>query len=172
MHARVGPDSLDDALHLVAPEWSGKVLKPKPGEQWSTVIVTERTAAALAPQLSQLFEVATVAGDAENDKDLPRPVVTGFEPIFDTEQVLALTPKAIERFRRRDRARRLLAPLGMVALVAFFAVDYFWFLNPSRWLIPALAVFVLDGIALIVLQQWLRRPPRALRDDHAQGERR
>jgi hypothetical protein len=104
------------------------------------------------PPDSQHAEVAGLLG-------LPRPVVTGLEPVFDSREVVARSElaNASARVRRRSQARRIFGGLALLEIVAFLAVDYFWFLEPSRWLVPALAVFVLNGIALIVLHLWLRR---------------
>lgn len=104
-----------------------------------------------SPAADRHAEAATLLG-------LPRPVVTGFEPVFDSRAVITPSelPMAKARLASRRRARNVFGPLVLLEIVAFLAVDYFWFLEPSVWLIPALAVFAANGIALLVLWRYLR----------------
>lgn len=69
MHVRATPDKVEDALRMLAAEWSGEVIKPKPhlDELWSTVRVTDRAASTVAPLLSEILDapvlVVRVAGE-------------------------------------------------------------------------------------------------------------
>lgn len=214
IQARATPESLDDALGMVASDWSGEVIAPQIGELWSSVLVTERAASTLAPLLSEVLDtrvlVSTVTGDrftisywqpgsrvlgrvqgqdvaaatelatafgkdvdglqdilqsskpaVERHADaaallgLPVPTLTGHQPVFDgrpTVQPSEFSAGASSVHRRR-RLRRIRAALGVVQIIAFLAVDYFWFIEPAIWLVPALAVFVVNGIVLIVLRR-------------------
>jgi peptidoglycan/LPS O-acetylase OafA/YrhL len=57
------------------------------------------------------------------------------------------------RFSGRRRIRRIRAALGLLQLAALAAIYYFFSVQPSVLLFPALAVFVVNGIALL----WLKR---------------
>lgn len=94
---------------------------------------------------------------------LPLPVVTGYEPVFDAGQTIQPSelPKASARIRRRRTLRRVFGILVLVEIVAFLVVDYFWFLEPSARALPALAFFVVNGIAVLGLWRWLRKPKPA-----------
>lgn len=88
---------------------------------------------------------------------LPLPTLTGHQPVFDgvdTIQPSALPARTTQVHTRR-RVRRIRAILGVVQVVAFLAVDYFWFIEPSTWLVPALAVFIVNGIVLLVLRRFV-----------------
>lgn len=88
---------------------------------------------------------------------LPLPTLTGHQPVFDGFDTIQTSelPAEAAKVRGRRRIRRIRAVLGVVQVVAFFAVDYFWFINPSILLVPALAVFVANGIVLLVLRRFV-----------------
>lgn len=100
--------------------------------------------------------------DAADLLGLPVPTLTGHQAVFDGRPSVQPSefPKSVSRFRRRRRIRRIRAGLGVLQIVAFLAVDYFWFIEPAIWLVPALAVFVVNGVALLLLRR-LSPPARA-----------
>ena len=56
LQVRATPESVDDAMSMLASEWSGEVIAPQVGELWSSVLTTERAALSLAPLLSELLD--------------------------------------------------------------------------------------------------------------------
>lgn len=223
VHVRATPENVDDALGLIATDWSGEVIKPQThlAEVWSTVLMTDRAASNLAPLLSEFLDsrvaVATVHDErfslahwqpgshqiyadgrdnaaaqelasafGQDPADLqavlqssepaterhtraaellilPMPALSAHHPIFDGQQAL-ISPELEQvaaKFRGRRRIRRIRGGLGVLQVVAFLAVDYFWFINPSILLVPALAVFVVNGVVLLSLRRLLPRRPKS-----------
>lgn len=219
LHVRATAESVDDALRTVATDWSGEVIAPQAhlGELWSTVAVTERAAASVAPLLSELLDTrvlaATVVGerfslsywqpgsselrvDGRDDAAtkelasalradagslrsivqspnppeerhaeaakllmLPLPLQASHQQPFDGTRTIQPSelPNRSSQLRGRRRLRRIYGALGVLELVAFLAVDYFWFLEPSILLVPALAVFIVNGVVLLLLRRTLRQ---------------
>ncbi|GAB3426668.1 hypothetical protein [Flindersiella endophytica] len=92
---------------------------------------------------------------------LPLPVQASHQQPFEAQQTIQPSQLRSEtsRFRSRRRLRRIFGALGVLEFVAFLAVDYFWFLEPSILVVPALAVFVVNGIVLILLWRKVKNPP-------------
>lgn len=93
---------------------------------------------------------------------LPLPVQAGHVQPFDAPQTIQPSElrSQTSEFRRRRRLRRIYGALGVLEVVAFLAVDYFWFLEPSIWLVPALAVFIVNGIVLLLLWRKVKSPSK------------
>ncbi len=222
LQVRAKPESVDDALRMVASDWTGDVIAPKIGEVWSSVLATERAASSVAPLISELLdtpvlvinvaserfamsfwqpgsrvggrvdgqdtaaakELATaLSKDAGTLQDivqsstpaaerhaeaagllgLPVPTLTGHQPVFDG--TLTMQPSEFSttasRFRGRRRIRRIRAALGVLQIVAFLAVDYFWLIEPAIWLVPALVVFVVNGVVLLLLRRLAPTRPKS-----------
>jgi hypothetical protein len=92
---------------------------------------------------------------------LPIPVQAGHQQPFDGEPTIqpSQLQEQTSQLRSRRRLRRIYGALGVLEVVAFLAVDYFWFLEPSIWLVPALAVFIVNGIVLILLWRKVKKQP-------------
>jgi hypothetical protein len=93
---------------------------------------------------------------------LPLPVQASHLQPFQAKQTIQPSELQAQtsQFRNRRRLRRIYGALGVLEFVAFLAVDYFWFLEPSILLVPALAVFIVNGIVLLVLWPKVKSPSK------------
>jgi hypothetical protein len=94
---------------------------------------------------------------------LPLPLQASHQQPFDGTRTIQPSelPNRTSQLRGQRRLRRIYGALGVLEVVAFLAVDYFWFLEPSIWLVPALAVFIVNGVVLLLLRRKLPRRQKA-----------